>query len=84
MEGSAAVVKGVDRLSGAEVVAPDLRAGAALVLAGLAADGYTVVSQTEYIERGYEAFAEKLSGLGAQISQVGDEKDIMRFKLQVV
>ncbi len=84
VEGSAAVVKGVERLSGAEVAAPDLRAGAALVLAGLAADGYTVVSQTEYIERGYEAFAEKLSGLGAQISQVDDEKDIMRFKLQVV
>ena len=84
VEGSAAVVKGVERLSGAEVVAPDLRAGAALVLAGLAADGYTVVSQTEYIERGYEAFAEKLSKLGAQISQVNDEKDIMRFKLQVV
>ena len=84
VEGSAAVVKGVERLSGAEVVAPDLRAGAALVIAGLAADGYTVVSQTEYIERGYEAFAEKLSRLGAQISQVDDEKDIMRFKLQVV
>jgi len=84
VEGSAAVVKGVERLSGAEVSAPDLRAGAALVLAGLAADGYTVVSQIEYIHRGYEAFSEKLAGLGAQISKVDDEKDIMRFKLKVV
>ncbi len=84
VEGSAAVVKGVERLSGADVVAPDLRAGAALVLAGLAAEGYTTVSQIEYIHRGYEAFSEKLADLGAKISMVDDEKDIMRFKLQVV
>lgn len=84
VEGSAAVVKGVERLSGAEVAAPDLRAGAALVLAGLAAEGYTVINQIEYIHRGYEAFSEKLAGLGAKISMVEDERDIMRFKLHAV
>ena len=84
VEGSAAVIKGVNRLTGAEVAAPDLRAGAALVLAGLGAEGYTVVSQIEYIQRGYEAFAEKLAGLGAQISQVEDDREVMKFKLQVV
>lgn len=84
VEGSAAVVKGVSRLTGAEVDAPDLRAGAALVLAGLGAEGYTVVNQIEYIHRGYEGFSEKLKDLGARISMVDNEKDIMKFKLQVV
>ncbi|MBQ8814822.1 MAG: UDP-N-acetylglucosamine 1-carboxyvinyltransferase [Lachnospiraceae bacterium] len=84
VEGSAAVIKGVNRLTGAEVAAPDLRAGAALVLAGLGAEGYTVVTQIEFIQRGYEGFAEKLAGLGAQISMVEDDKEIMKFKLQVV
>jgi UDP-N-acetylglucosamine 1-carboxyvinyltransferase len=84
VEGSAAVIKGVNRLTGAEVAAPDLRAGAALVLAGLSAEGYTVVTQIEYIQRGYEAFAEKLAGLGAQISKVEDDREVMKFKLQVV
>lgn len=84
VEGSAAVVKGVTRLTGADITAPDLRAGAALVLAGLAAEGFTVVNQIEFIQRGYETFSEKLAGLGARISMVDDEKDIMRFKLQAV
>lgn len=84
VEGSAAVIKGVSRLTGAEVSAPDLRAGAALVLAGLGAEGYTVVNQIEFIQRGYESFVEKLSGLGARISMVDDEREIMKFKLQAV
>ncbi len=84
VEGSAAVIKGVSRLTGAEVAAPDLRAGAALVLAGLGAEGFTVVNQIEFIQRGYEMFAEKLAGLGARISMTDDEKEIMKFKLQVV
>ena len=84
VEGSAAVIKGVSRLTGAEVSAPDLRAGAALVLAGLRAEGYTVVNQIEFIQRGYESFVEKLSGLGARISMVDDEREIMKFKLQAV
>ena len=84
VEGSAAVIKGVNRLTGAEVSAPDLRAGAALVLAGLGAEGYTVVNQIEFIQRGYEDFVEKLAGLGARISMVDDDREIMKFKLQVV
>lgn len=62
-----AIVRGVERLSGAEVQSTDLRAGAALVLAGLAAEGRTEVTNVGYIDRGYENFVEKLSQLGAQI-----------------
>ncbi len=84
VEGNVAVINGVDRYMGASVTAPDLRAGAALVLAGLAADGYTVVDDIKYIKRGYEDFDEKLRGLGAVIEEVSDEKEIQRFKLQVI
>jgi UDP-N-acetylglucosamine 1-carboxyvinyltransferase len=64
-----AVVRGVDRLSGAPVKAPDIRAGAALVLAGLRADGETVVADPFHVERGYEDFAGKLRSLGADVSR---------------
>ena len=67
-EGHHAVVRGIDRLSGAQVKAPDIRAGAALVLAGLAADGETVVSGVEHIERGYDDLVGTLSSLGAEVS----------------
>lgn len=66
-EGHHAVVRGVERLSGAQVKAPDIRAGAALVLAGLAAEGETVVSGVEHIERGYDDLVGTLAGLGAQV-----------------
>ena len=66
-EGHHAVVRGVERLSGAPVRAPDIRAGAALVLAGLVAEGETTVIGVEHIDRGYENFAEKLASLGADI-----------------
>ena len=66
-EGHHAVVRGVPRLSGAPVRAPDIRAGAALVLAGLAASGETVVTGVDHVDRGYERLAEKLSGLGADV-----------------
>jgi UDP-N-acetylglucosamine 1-carboxyvinyltransferase len=69
-----AVVRGVPRLSGAPVKAPDIRAGAALVLAGLAADGETVVSDPHHVERGYENLAGKLRGLGADVSRVRGEE----------
>ncbi len=62
-----AVVRGVARLSGAPVKAPDIRAGAALVVAGLGADGETVVSDAHHIDRGYEDMAAKLQGLGADV-----------------
>lgn len=67
-EGHHAVIRGVERLSGAVVKAPDIRAGAALVLAGLAAEGVTVVSGVEHIERGYEDLVGTLARLGASVS----------------
>lgn len=70
IEGRAAVVKGVERLVGAPVAANDLRAGAALLIAGLAAQGVTEVENIEYIDRGYENVVEKLSALGADIRRV--------------
>jgi UDP-N-acetylglucosamine 1-carboxyvinyltransferase len=68
-EGHHAVVRGVPRLSGAPVRAPDIRAGAALVLAGLVADGRTEVSQAHHIDRGYEDLAGQLSSLGARVTR---------------
>lgn len=70
VEGRSAVVKGVKRLTGAAVIAPDLRAGAALVLAGLAAEGTTIIEGVPYIDRGYERIEDKLSLLGADISRI--------------
>ncbi|MBM7000201.1 UDP-N-acetylglucosamine 1-carboxyvinyltransferase [bacterium] len=65
-----ALIKGPSRLSGAQVASPDLRGGAALVLAGLVADGTTLVSKTHHIARGYERFCEKLRSLGADCAHV--------------
>ena len=64
VEGNTAIIHGVEKYTGATVAAPDLRAGAALVIAGLAAEGYTTVTQIGYIKRGYERFDEKLRALG--------------------
>ena len=83
VEGNVAVIDGVKKLTGASVNAPDLRAGAALVIAGLAAEGYTIVEEIGYIQRGYECFEEKLQGLGAMIEKVDSEKDAKKFKLKV-
>ena len=83
VEGNTAIVDGVRKLTGTQVSAPDLRAGAALVIAGLAADGYTIIDDIVYIERGYEEFEEKLRSLGAQIERVTNEKEIQKFKLKV-
>lgn len=69
MEGNTAVVKGVAQLSGAPVEAPDIRAGAALVIAGLAAAGETEIIGLEYIDRGYERLEEILSALGGQVQR---------------
>ena len=70
LEGASAVIKGVERLSGAPVMASDLRASAALVLAGLRASGVTEVNRVYHIDRGYESIDDKLNGLGAQIERV--------------
>jgi UDP-N-acetylglucosamine 1-carboxyvinyltransferase len=67
-EGHHAVVRGIERLSGAQVKAPDIRAGAALVLAGLGAEGETTISGVEHIERGYDDLVGTLSSLGAQVT----------------
>jgi UDP-N-acetylglucosamine 1-carboxyvinyltransferase len=64
-----ATSRGVERLSGCPVLAPDIRAGAALVIAGLAAEGETEVSDTSHIDRGYEDFVGRLAGLGARIER---------------
>ena len=74
LDGATAVIKGVERLSGAPVMASDLRASAALVLAGLHADGITEVNRVYHIDRGYESIDEKLNNLGAQIERVKARK----------
>ena len=83
VEGNVAVISGVEKFTGARVSAPDLRAGAALVIAGLAAEGITIVDDIYYIERGYENLDQKLRRLGAQIEKVASEKEIQKFKLKV-
>lgn len=83
IEGNSATIEGVERFSGARVSAPDLRAGAALCIAGLAAEGITIVDDIVYIQRGYERFEEKLRSLGGIIERVSSEKEIQKFKLKV-
>ena len=83
VEGNSATIEGVEKFSGARVSAPDLRAGAALCIAGLAAEGITIVDDIVYIQRGYERFEEKLRSLGGMIEKVSSEKEIQKFKLKV-
>lgn len=85
VESNTAIIDGVERLTGATVCAPDLRAGAALVIAGLMAEGFTIVEPVDYIERGYENFEHKIQQLGAAIVKVDSEdmKAIRKFKLKV-
>ena len=83
VEGNTAIIDGVDKYTGAGITAPDLRAGAALVLAGLAAEGFTTIDEIRYIERGYEDFPQKLNNLGAQIEIVDTDKALQKFKLRI-
>ena len=83
IESNFSTIEGVKRLSGARVSAPDLRAGAALVIAGLAAEGVTIVDDIIYIQRGYENFEEKLRSLGGVIERVSSSREIQKFKLKV-
>ena len=83
VESNIAIINGTEKYTGARVNAPDLRAGAALVIAGLAAEGITVVDDIYYIERGYEEFEAKLASLGAVIEKVSTEKEIQKFTLKV-
>ena len=70
IEGNTAVVRGVDRLSGATVMATDLRASASLVIAGLVAEGETTVDRIYHLDRGYDRMERKLRGVGADIERV--------------
>ena len=83
VEGNIAIIRGVEKYTGARVSAPDLRAGAALVIAGLSAEGITIVDDIYYIQRGYENFDEKLRGLGAVIERTDSEDQIEKFILKV-
>ena len=81
VEGNTAIIDGVSKYTGAGIAAPDLRAGAALVLAALAAEGESIVDNIRYIQRGYEDFELKLRGLGADVSVVRRDNDYRNFKL---
>ncbi len=83
VESNIAIITGVEHFTGARVSAPDLRAGAALVIAGLAADGVTTVDDIHFIQRGYEDFEEKLRGIGAAIEKVDSDHDLQKFILKV-
>ena len=83
VESNIAIINGVSKYTGARVNAPDLRAGAALVIAGLTADGVTEVDDIHYILRGYENFDEKLRKLGGKMELVTSEKELQKFILKV-
>lgn len=83
VEGNTAIIDGVSKYTGASMAAPDLRAGAALVIAALAADGFSTIDDIQYIERGYEDFEWKLQGIGAMIERVADDTELQKFKLKV-
>lgn len=84
VESNTAIIDGVEKYTGASISAPDLRAGAALVIAALAAEGTTTIDDIQYIERGYEDFDLKLQSLGAQIEKISTERELKKFKLRVV
>lgn len=82
VEGNTAIIDGVSKYTGASISAPDLRAGAALVTAALAAEGVSVIDDIKFIERGYEDFPQKLQSLGALIEKVGSERELQKFRLK--
>ena len=84
VEGNTAIISGVEGYTGANITAPDLRAGAALVIAGLVAEGETIIDDIKYIERGYEDFDEKLRALGGNIERFENEDDLRRARLKLV
>ena len=83
VEGNTAYIEGVEKFTSAQLSAPDLRAGAALVIAALAADGISQIDDIEYIQRGYEDYEGKLSALGAIIAKVDSERELQKFKLKI-
>ena len=85
VEGNVAIIEGVEGFTGASISAPDLRAGAALVVAALVADGYSTIDSIHYIERGYENFEEKMAALGASMEKIpiDDDRAVQKFKLKI-
>ncbi|MDO5133873.1 MAG: UDP-N-acetylglucosamine 1-carboxyvinyltransferase [Eubacteriales bacterium] len=83
VEGNTAIIDGVEKYTGARLSSPDLRAGAALVTAALAAEGFSEVHEIHYIERGYEDFPEKLRRLGAEIEIIETEEEKRKFMFRV-
>lgn len=83
VESNTAIIDGVQKYTGASLTAPDLRAGAALVTAALAAEGVSTIDDIKFIERGYEDFPEKLQSLGAQIEKVVTERELQKFRLKI-
>lgn len=83
VEGNTAYIEGIEQMSGTQMAAPDLRAGAALVIAALSADGVSEIEDIEYIQRGYEDFDGKLRTLGAVIERVDSERDAQKVKLKI-
>ena len=83
VEGNTAIIDGVNQYTGASISAPDLRAGAALVIAALASEGISVVDDIHFVQRGYEDFHLKLQSLGGQIELIDSEKELQKFKLKV-
>lgn len=84
VEGNTAIITGVEKYTGASISAPDLRAGAALVIAALASEGETLIEDIKYIERGYEDFEKKLQGLGAKIAKISSDRDLSKFRLKLL
>ena len=83
VESNTAIIDGVPKYTGASLTAPDLRAGAALVTAALAAEGISTIDYIKFIERGYEDFPQKLQSLGAQIEKVCTERELQKFRLKI-
>ena len=83
VESNTAIIDGVPKYTGASLTAPDLRAGAALVTAALAAEGISTIDDMKFIERGYEDFPQKLQSLGAQIEKVCTERELQKFRLKI-
>ncbi|MED4403897.1 UDP-N-acetylglucosamine 1-carboxyvinyltransferase [Metabacillus fastidiosus] len=81
IEGRSVIINGPGKLQGAEVAATDLRAGAALVLAGLCADGHTRVTELKHLDRGYVDFHQKLAGLGADIERVHENASVQKEEI---
>ena len=84
VEGNTAIIDGIEGFTGARISSPDLRAGAALVIAGLQAEGVTVIEDIAYILRGYENFDGKLRSLGAEIKKAESEREIEKFTFAII